>query len=90
MVLRLTLNQTTSVSKFFQSTTSNLTNEVQQISGGGAGQFNLGNLGIGTYLGVLGATTPRMTVVEFIKINGIPSGTDITNMQTYINTKYGI
>jgi len=29
-----------------------------------------------------------MTVVEFVKLDAIPSGTEITNMENYINTKY--
>jgi len=88
MILRYDLNNQTGVSKFFQSTTSNLTNEVQQITGSALGQFNLGNLTIGSYYGVIGAVTPRMSVVEFIKIDGLPSGGEITNLETYINNKY--
>lgn len=88
MILRYSYNNGTGVSKFYQSTGPTLTNEVQEISGGAGANFNLGNIGIGTYVDIIGAITPRMTVVEFVKVDAIPSGTEITNMENYINTKY--
>jgi hypothetical protein len=45
-------------------------------------------IGLGTYFNILNSA--KFSVVEVITINGVISGGDLTNLQNYINLKYGI
>lgn len=89
VIIRVDSNISAGTTTYYQSTDGSLTNQVEQLSGDTNVNFNQSNLILGGYNNVSGKT-PKMSVVEFIKINALPSGAEITNMENYISTKYGL
>ena len=52
--------------------------------------FTAGNLEIGIYNVGGYQRTPKMKIVEFLLIDGIPTSTELSNYSTYLNLKYNI
>jgi hypothetical protein len=82
----LVYNNSSSQYDWYASNTSTLGSVKQTMTG--VSNKLLTEIQIGTYFGVLGSL--NFSVVEVISINGLISGGDLTNLQNYINLKYGI
>jgi hypothetical protein len=88
MFLRGDYNYTTGDTNFYQSNTNTFTNLIGSLNPTVGHNYNIANLTLGSYYGIYG-TTSDFTVVEFIKIDGIPTSTEISNFETYLANKYG-
>lgn len=73
--------------EWYASNTSILGSVKKQLTSASS-SIVLNELQLGTYFGILGSLT--FSVVDVISVNGIISPSDLTNLQNYINTKYGI
>lgn len=89
MFLRGDYNYTAGDSNFYQSNTNTFTNNISTISVPYGNNYNLANLTLGSYTGVYGQTS-TFTVVEFIKLDGIPTNTEMAQLSSYINQKYNL
>ena len=69
--------------------TSGLTTPVEARSIGAGENFVGGKFGVLSYNGGYGYS-PNMNIVEAVFINGVPSGSEITNYINYLSTKYGL
>lgn len=88
---RISYNRTAGTNSFFISTANTFQNLLTTNTLATNLNFTVGNLNICGYSDSLGvADSPRMSVVEFIQINGIPSNAELTNYSNYLNSKYGI
>ena len=85
---RYTFDRPNSELEYYMNNTNDLTTLLATGSSGSA-DCATGNLGIFDWEGYFGYT-PVARVIEVIHINGIPSGTELTNLQTYYSTKYGL
>ena len=53
--------------------------------------FTGGTLCLGGFNSTVGSIiSPKMNVVEFLQINGIPTSQELTNYSNYLNFKYNI
>ena len=90
LFLRMSFDNPTNDLFYYQSTSNTFTNLVQSYTTYEDNvNFNEQKLCLGTYQGNVGWTAV-MRVVEFIKVDAVMSGTELTNLSTYITNKYGI
>lgn len=89
--LRISYNRASGGSQFFISTGNTFQTLLTTNASNSGGNYTSGSLNVGGYKDSLGAAdTPRMNVVEFIQINGIPTASELTNYSNYLNARYGI
>lgn len=90
MLLRGDYDYSTGDSNFYQSNTNTFTNQIGVTSVSTPGyNYNTSNLTIGSYYGVYGGTS-NISIVEIIKIDGIPTNTELTQLSSYLTSKYGL
>jgi hypothetical protein len=73
--------------EWYGSNTSTLGSVKKQLTAASSTGI-LNEVQIGSYFGTI--QTPSMSVVEVITINGLITPSDLTNLQSYFNTTYGI
>lgn len=89
-IIRISYDRTSgNVNYYAKNQLSGLTTPIKTDIVASGVNFVNGNFNPLSYGGAYG-TTPNMEVVEIIFINGIPSAGEITNLQTYLNTRYGL
>jgi hypothetical protein len=90
---RITYNRTLGGASFFYSSANTFNTAIAILNSScpPSGQnFTSGNLEIGIYNVPGYQRTPKMKIVEFLLIDGIPTSTELTNYSNYLNFKYNI
>jgi len=75
--------------QFYASNTSTLGSVINTTSGTFSAA-DVGYLNLGFYINSLTLPAQSFSVVEVISVNGILNPTDLTELETYLNTRYGI
>jgi hypothetical protein len=89
-VLKMSYTSSSGVYDFSVSQTSVFSGGTSFTKTGTAGSAHDDDLILGDYPASGYNTAPKMSVVEVISIFGIPTNSEILNIQTYLNNRYGI
>ena len=87
--IRQQYNRSTGLLSYYSSTTNSFTNLIGTFSVSANLNYINGNFSVNGYSGQYGGTG-KTSVVEVISMDALPTPTEITQLQTYIQTKYGI
>lgn len=88
-MIRVSYNRTTGVMDYYGGNTiSTLTSAIKSQAGSAGSNFTGGSFNVGSYQNAF--SCPRMDVVEVLLIDGIPSGTEMSNYQTWLSNTYGL
>lgn len=87
--IRIDYDRSSGNANYYTSTANTFTNLINTNSDAANADFDNGRFTVLSYSGGYGET-PKMKLVEVIFIDGIPSGTELTNLSTYLTNTYGI
>jgi hypothetical protein len=75
--------------RYYESSANTFNNQIGTYTASSGLNFTNGYFTVGSYRGQFGST-PNMKVVEVIGLNAIPSGSELTQLSTYLTNKYGL
>jgi hypothetical protein len=75
--------------RYYESSANTFNNQIGTYTASSGLNFVNGYFTVGSYRGQF-ASTPNMKVVEVIGLNAIPSGSELTQLSTYLTNKYGL
>jgi len=89
-IIRVSYNRTSGVMDYYGgNTVSTITTPIKSQAGSSGTDFiGPGTFNVGSYANAF--SCPRMDVVEVLLIDGIPSGTEMSNYQTWLTNTYGL
>lgn len=87
--IRMNYDRTTGVINYYESSANTFNNIVGTYTVASGQNYTSGYYNVLGYGNQYGAT-PKMSVVELLYLDGIPSSTELTELSTYITNKYGI